>query len=171
MTQKFDQNVAIVFDNMVSEWGGLPCPELSVVLVHLRFLSLIHQTHHWITKGDAFYGDHQMFQRLYDDVQAEVDSLAERTVGIGKEESVNVVLQTQQVTRLVNGYGTISTIPQASEFVKRSLAAERNFITTAELAFNALKERCAMSRGLENLLSGILDTHETHLYLLKQRVS
>lgn len=171
MNKPIDNSLAIVFENMVSEWGALPCPELSVSLVHLKFLSTIHQTHHWITKGDAFYGDHLMFQRLYDGVVEEIDSLAEKIVGIGGQNGVNVVLQTTQLMRLVKGYGAVSTIPQPSEFVKRSLVAEKNFISTLELAHASLVERCVMTKGLDNMLCGMLDGHESNVYLLKQRIS
>ena len=164
-----DPNISIVFDNMVAEWGGQTYGELSVLLVHLRFLAFVHQTHHWVTKGDSFYGDHKLFEELYNNTVADIDALAEKTVGLGTTENVNITLQVNQLMRLVKGYGMTSTIPQPSEITRRSLAAEVNFIKTAELAFECLKERGGSTLGLENLIGGILDVHESHVYKLKQR--
>lgn len=164
-----DPNISIVFDNMVSEWGGVPYAELSVVLVHLRFLNFVHQTHHWVSKGDNFYGDHALFGGLYEETLEEIDALAEKVVGLGKVDNVNITLQVNQLMRLTKGYGMMSTIPQPSELSKRSLAAELNFIKTTELALNSLKERGGSTLGLENLLGGILDAHEGNVYKLKQR--
>ena len=165
-----DPNIQIVFDNMVSEWGSVSYSALSVLLVHLRFLNFVHQTHHWVTKGDNFYGDHQLFQRLYETTNDEIDALAEKAVGMGKVDNVNITLQTQQLMRLVKGYGMMSTIPQPTELAKRSAAAEANFIKTVELAIDCMKGSGQMTRGLDNLLAGILDVHEGHIYLLKQRI-
>lgn len=164
-----DPNIQIVFDNMVAEWGGIDFAELSVLLVHLRFLSFVHHTHHWIAKGDNFYGDHGLFGELYETTLAEIDSLAEKMVGLASPANVNINLQVNQLQRLVRGYGMMSTIPQGTEFAKRSLAAEVNFIKTAEMAFRSMKERGVTTSGLENLLGGILDVHESHVYKLKQR--
>jgi DNA-binding ferritin-like protein len=166
---KPDPNISIVFDNMVSEWGIVPYPQLSVILVHLKFLATVHQTHHWVSRGDTFYGDHLLFQRLYETVSSEIDALAEKSVGMGTVENVNITLQTAQVMRLVTGYGMTSTIPQPSELASRSLAAENNFLKTTELALAHMREMGMLTSGIENLLAGMLDVHESHVYLLKQR--
>ena len=164
-----DPNISIVFDNMVSQWGGTPFPELSVVLVHLRFLALVHQTHHWVSRGDTFYGDHLLFERIYNAVVEDIDAVAEKSIGLGHVDNVAIRLQVKQLNQLTAGYGMMSTIPQTTELAKRSLAAETNFIKTTELAIQAMKESGRMTRGLDNLLAGLLDTHEGHVYLLKQR--
>lgn len=167
--QAIDPNISIVFENMVAEWGVVPFAELSVLLVHLRFLTMVHQTHHWITKGDAFFGDHLLFERLYNETVAEVDALAEKSIGLGGTDNVNIVLQTSQVMRLVSGYGSSTTLPHPSDLARRSLAAECNFLKTAAIACERMKENSSLSRGLDNLLASIQDTHEGHIYLLKQR--
>lgn len=166
-----DNNIPLQVDNMCSAWGGLPYSELSVILVHLRYLQLIHQNHHWTAKGDPFFGDHLLFQRLYDTVTSEIDAVAEKAVGLGTTDNVNVQLQVAQVTQLLQGYGTSQTIPQASELAKRSLAAEMNFLAMLKVVLCRLKESCQTTPGLDNMLAGIADVHESHVYLLKQRSS
>lgn len=168
ITTNHDPNVFIVFENMMSEWKCFYA-ELSVLLVHLRFLYTIHQTHHWISKGDSFYGDHLLFQRLYEETQTSIDAVAEKAIGLSSSDNVNITLQASQLVRLVKGYGMMSTIPQSTELSKRSLVAEKNFIKTTELALQNLKESGMLTTGLDNMLAGILDVHESHVYLLKQR--
>lgn len=164
-----EPNIDIVTENMVSEWKSVQYPQLSVLLVHLKFLYSVHQNHHWITKGDPFYGDHLLFQRLYSGSAEDVDALAEKVIGLGGTNNVNLMLQTAQMLKLVQGYGMTSTIPQPSELPRRSYLAEMNFLKVADYLANQLKEFGLMTRGLDNLLAGIEDKHEGFVYLLKQR--
>lgn len=165
-----EPNLDIVTDNMVSEWGTVPYPQLSVLLVHLKFLASVHQNHHWITKGEPFYGDHLLFQRLYGDLLEEIDSIAEKAIGLGSTANVDLVLQTSQCLKLVQGYGMTSTIPQPTELAKRSYLAEMNFLKVAAHLVDHMKECGTLTRGLDNLIAGIEDKHEGHVYLLKQRI-
>lgn len=166
-----EPNLDIVTENMVSEWGGVPYPELSVLLVHLKFLAAVHQNHHWITKGDPFYGDHLLFARLYEGTTGDIDALAEKAIGLGSTSNVDIVLQHKQLCQLLQGYGMTATIPQPTELAKRSYLAEMNFLKAAAHLAEHLKANGTMSRGLDNLLAGIEDKHEGHIYLLKQRIT
>lgn len=163
-------NIDIATDNMVAEWGSVKYPELSVMLVHLKFLSQVHQNHHWTTKGDPFYGDHLLFQRLYEGVAGEVDSVAEKAIGLGSIDNVNLSLQTSQCLRLVQGYGMTSTVPRTTELAKRSYLAEMNFLKVVSHLVEHMKECGTLTRGLDNLVAGIEDAHENSIYLLKQRI-
>jgi DNA-binding ferritin-like protein len=165
-----EPNLNIVTDNMVSEWGGCPYPELSVLLVHLKFLAAVHQNHHWISKGDPFYGDHLLFQRIYEATAGDIDSLAEKVLGLGCTDNVNITLVHNQLCKLVQGYGMTSTIPQGTELAKRSYLAEMNFLKAAAHLAEHMKDNGTLTRGLDNLLAGIEDKHEGHVYLLKHRI-
>ena len=143
-----------------------------MIIVHMRYLANMHQTHHWISKGDPFYGDHLMFQRMYETLIEEIDSIAEKAVGLGSERNVDLTLQLKQLEKMCSGaYGMAQMIPQPTELVKRSLAAEKNFIKTVSVLVQSLKDQGMLTRGLDNMLAGIEDVHESHVYLLKQRCS
>lgn len=165
----FVPNLSVTLDNMLSEWGDIPYAELSVILVHLRALQITHQTAHWTCKSDAFYGDHQLFQRLYVKVTEEIDAIAEKAIGLGNENNVNMNLQVIQLNRLVQGVGQTATIPQPNQLVTNSLNSESTFLQVLEYLTNSLKEREMLTLGLENLLAQMADDHESHVYLLKQR--
>ena len=38
-------------------------------------------TTHWQAKGENYYGNHLLFQRIYEGMQGEIDTLAEKIVG------------------------------------------------------------------------------------------
>jgi DNA-binding ferritin-like protein len=160
---------SIVVDNMLSEWGEIPYAELSVLLVHLRYVALVHQTAHWTCKGDNFFGDHLLHERLYNDVLPEIDAVAEKAVGLGNENNVNVVLQTLQLMRLVQQMGT-TMIPQSNQLVSTTLDAEMNLLKVIGILELSLKEKGTSTSGLSNLIQGIADKHEEHTFLLKQRL-
>lgn len=164
-----EPNGSLVFENMLSEWGELPYAELSVLLVHLRWLALVHQAHHWTSKGDPFYGDHLLFERLYNTASEEIDAIGERSVGLGTDQNVNLMLHLSQLQRLAQDYGVLSTLPHPTELAQRSLLAEQVFMKTMGYVIVSLKESQQLTQGLENLLQDICDNHESSTYLLKQR--
>ena len=59
----------------------------------------------------------------------------------------------------------------ALRLAKKSMLAERSFQTAGAKLMDTLKERGLLTKGLEQCLGTILDTHETHIYLLKQRIN
>lgn len=164
-----EPNTDIVVDNMVAEWGGNPYAQISVMLAYLEFLSKVHHTHHWISKGDPFYGDHLLFQRLYEGVDEEIDLVAEKAVGLGTTANVDLNLITAQCYRLVQNHGSSSTIPHPAELFRRSYQAEMTFLKFVARLVDSLKESGLLTRGLDNMIAGIEDKHESHVYLLKQR--
>ena len=167
--QVVGQDGNIITTNMISEWSQCSVPELSALLSHLRHLGIVHQTSHWTAKADVFYSDHLLFERLYSNVVAEIDVVAERAVGIGTSKNVDVALQTAQVARLSQMLNMVSTIPQPNELAKKSLMAEMTFGAALNTVVSSLKQSNAMTRGIDNMLADIADKHETHVYLLKQR--
>lgn len=161
----------LAVDNMVATWGGVAYAELSVILVHLRYLALLHQTHHWTARGDAFYGDHKLFEDLYNNVVSEIDAVGERAVGLGCEANVHLPLQISQVMRLCADSGSPQTVPQSSDLARASLVAEMRFLKVLRGSLNSMRDNHTVTDGAENLLQQISDTHEKHIYLLKRRAS
>ena len=166
-----EPNQGIMFENMMAEWRGMPYAQLSVVLVYLKFLSALHENHHLTCKGDPFYGDHLLFSRLYDAVQDEVDTVAEKAIGLGCTSNVDLHTVYSQVLKLIDGAGSGATIPQSSDLARKSLVAELNFLKVIDECIESLEECGMLTNGVDNLLQGSADKHEGHVYLLKQRCS
>ena len=153
---------------MLSAWGNAPYAELSVVLVFLRHLSIVHQTNHWQAKGDSFYGDHKLFEEMYQHVLGEIDSVAERAVGLGQESNVDPLTQMRQVLNVELAL-TQATIPSSNMLVNRSLGCEQSFITNVSTLMSSMRDSGTLTLGVENFLSQVIDDHERHVYLLKRR--
>lgn len=164
-------HTGLVVDNLVAAWGGIPYAELSVLLVHARYLAFVHQTHHWCAKGDPFFGDHKLFEQLYDQVIEDIDVIAEKALGLGNEHNVNLQLQINQMMSLCQAYGSPQTVPQSNELAKASLVAESNFLKILKASTSCMQANCTLTPGVENMLQQLFDTHEKHVYLLKRRVA
>lgn len=145
--------------------------ELPSVLVLLRALSTIHQTNHWVTSGASFYGDHLLFERLYETVTEEVDKVAERALGSGaSKDFLNPVLQSAMVARVIGSLCPTSTGETAADLVRASHSAESTFLQAMKKVVDIMKARGTLSRGTDDLLASIEDAHEGHIYLLGQRL-
>lgn len=159
----------LAYDNEVSQWSGLPYAELSVVLVHLRYLALLHQTHHWISRGDSFYGDHKLFEELYLGTLEDIDDVAERAVGLGNEQNVCLSHQLSCLVRLNSSSGASQTIPKSSGLAQASLEAESAFLRVLKGMRESLRSQYALTDGLDDLLPQVASRHEKHVYLLRRR--
>ncbi len=162
--------LAQILQRFVADLGGSPMAELAAVLAFLRAESTIHQSHHWQTRGSTFYGDHLLYERLYNDVQGLIDPLAERTVGSGSHLLVNPVNTITHTAVLVQTlYGGVPGNPSPDDLAIVSLRMVLRFLAFQKMVYLILEKRGQLTHGTDNLLQGIADKHEEHVYLLKQR--
>jgi DNA-binding ferritin-like protein len=157
----------MIVDYHESQWCELP-----ILLSCLRALAFTHQMSHWTSSGDPFYGDHLLFERLYDGVVPEIDTVAEKAVGMGGSIMLHPIHQANHEALLINtmcGQGT--NIPNAAELSQRSYQAEMHFMGMLNALVERMKNNGCWSIGVENMLGEIADKHEGHIYLLKQRVA
>jgi len=160
-------------DDLFNTYGDEKYAEVAVFLDLLRGLQLLHQTAHWQTKGANYYSDHLLFQRLYQGLAEEIDSVGERSVGLGSERLVDYNHSLTNMDLFLGAVADLATtemVSPADLLVNKALRAELAFIKAGERMMNLLKDKGLLSRGLEQLLGTILDNHESNVYLLKQRV-
>jgi DNA-binding ferritin-like protein len=165
-----DVKRSIRTDNSLGNWESIHYGALSSLLAHLRFVYFVHQFHHWTASGDSFYGDHLLFQRLYEASQSEIDDLAEKAVGLGGNENVDLLMQFQTIVPFIKQYGQSVTYARGSELAKRSLEIEQAFLNAIDATIERLEMDGMMTQGLDDMLPAMRSTHEGHIYLLKQRV-
>jgi DNA-binding ferritin-like protein len=153
-------------------YGDSKYAELGVFIDLLRALSMLHHTHHWQAQGSQFYGDHLLYQRLYELADGQIDMVGEKAVGLGSPELVMPRHSLENMRRYIEAVEDSDIMDDAAlKMAKRSLLAEKSFITAGEKMMDQLKSKGLLTRGVEQLLGTILDQHEGVLYLLKQRVS
>lgn len=161
--------IAKLVSAQLDGFKGLLHGELGTLLVFLRAVGLIHQTNHWGTVGPNGYALHQLFDRLYGGVVVETDSLAERLVGLADPSMVEPVRLSKQTAEVVEELSAVGSF--GSNMVETSLVAEVRFLLLLQALSRTLRESGVLSPGTDNLLAGIADKHEEHVYLLKQSLS
>lgn len=161
---------------MVPKMASLPralsAGPLGSLVAFLRGLAIIHQGHHWLTSGPQFYADHLLFERLYVGTVEDIDPLAERAVGIGGGAALQPYLQANLVHQYTGKlYASNPLAPSPEQMVQASLDGEDAFLQHLKEARSVLESTLdpALISGVMNLLDGVGDKHQSHLYLLRQR--
>ncbi len=157
---------------MTAEYGNAPMSELAALLAFLRAESWVHTAHHWQTRGCNYYGDHLLFQRIYEETDDLIDPLAEKTIGTsGSHLFVQPCIQgLHMMAALKMLYAGAPVNPGADEYPWLSLRAVMLFLLFEKLVYESLEKQGKLSHGIDNLLQGFADKHEEFAYLLKQRV-
>jgi DNA-binding ferritin-like protein len=132
------------------------------LLETLAFLRAIHWSHwtaHWQVN---YYGDHLLFEELYNNTQKEIDSLGEKCVSFFGTSSVNDKDQAKKMIEILSWI-------EEEDYLKRAVAFEDKFIGYLVATWELVNGANKMTMGLDSLLQSISETHEKHLYLLRQR--
>jgi DNA-binding ferritin-like protein len=133
------------------------------LLSYARALSQMYQHMHWRASGQNYYGDHLLYERLYDGVQDEIDIIAEKIIGIEDDSNaVGPASDADLTASLVKKFTSDGDSPD--EFPQQAINAEKGFL---EL-ISSLVEK-GISDGIDDMLQSIANKHEEHLYLLQQR--
>lgn len=135
---------------------------LGEVLSILRAQYLSYQTSHWQASGLSYYGNHLLFQRLYESVTEEIDGIAEKMVGYLGSESVNLAPQAVKVATHAVAWSKIDCP------FHRGLVSEEHLQAATKAAYDGIKEAKAMTLGLDDFLMAMANAHETNAYLLQQ---
>ena len=132
----------------------------------LTAMSIVHHQNHWLTKGKTFYGDHLLFERIYDSSLEDLDSAAEKFIGVLGEDCLDYDLQTDLLHRVLLKYENLEGSPQ-----QMSLAIERDFLKLGTALRAQLEEEEKLTMGIDDLLASIASNRETAVYLLQQSLN
>ena len=130
------------------------------LLTYTRALVQMYQNFHWKASGVNSYGDHELYQRLYDGVHGEIDQLAERILGTGGD--LDPVTDGAAAAKMLDGMTSNSS--SAADFPAEAVKAEETYLELIKKVLSA-----DTSDGVDDLLQGIASLHEEHLFLLRQR--
>lgn len=136
---------------------------LVAVHVALEVEQMLFHVYHWKSKGQDYYGDHLLYQRLYQDRAIEIDRIGEVILAIGAPSSVD------PITTITGMHDLAARVESAggSDAQKGVSLVEEALrrITDA----NGLLGQDNYSLSVNNVLAGFADKHLEALYLLKQR--
>jgi DNA-binding ferritin-like protein len=144
---------------MLFEWPAyLRC-------IHLWF----HGAHH-VTRGVGFAGDHtQLYDRIYTEVQDEVDGAIEKIVGLCNDENLACPeCLTNHALKCIKKYKSPTKL-EAGEIPQEGIRIIKDYIAFIEDCRKQLEEMGKLTLGLEDALGATCNTHETYVYLLQQR--
>jgi hypothetical protein len=131
----------------------------------MRALHWLHWTVHWQSKGDPFYGDHLLFERLYKGMVGEIDTLAEKCAFLFDRAALSPHISMSVVQKWMDIWGGD---PLPGPLVAQR--AEEDLQAAIRNAYNIAKASGGLSLGLDDFLMSLANAHETNLYLLKQRL-
>lgn len=146
---------------------------LCELLAVLRGIHWHAWTTHWKTSGPDFYGDHLLFQRIYEstsedgggpDISAETDGLGERIVALYGPSGIDAVRVQERALAHLKGIVGQDPIQGALALEKEAL---RLGAKAAGLTVNLPPE---YSVNLDNYLRSLVDERSTVIYLLQQRL-
>jgi DNA-binding ferritin-like protein len=135
----------------------------ALYIATLKSLALIHQNSHWLTKGDSFYGDHLLFERLYNSTLENLDLAAEKFIGLLGESCLDYDMQADLLHKVLLKYRNLEGSP-----IEMSLTAERGFLKLSEDAYQAFDDDGKMTLGLDDMIMAIASKREEAVYLLQQ---
>lgn len=135
---------------------------LHLVLCVLRAQYLSYQTSHWQVCGDTYYGNHLLFQRLYESVEDQIDRLAEKMVAYLGTESVDLKMQVLGIAAFLGPWSEVACHHE------RGLTSETALQEAVKMAYEAIKDSGAMTLGLDDWLMATANAHEENEYLLQQ---
>jgi DNA-binding ferritin-like protein len=137
------------------------------LLASLHALRWLYHASHWKAAGPSFYGDHQLFERLYKgdpSIDDQIDMLAEKiSARFGASAIDPVALQQAAASSLSKA------VAEGSTAAEHGLSLERSIQKLIEETQAVLRANDLLSLGLDDFLMGLASERETAIYLLKQR--
>jgi DNA-binding ferritin-like protein len=135
----------------------------ALYIASLKGIALIHQHSHWTTRGAAFYGDHLLFERLYNSALKDLDLAAEKFMGLLGDVVLDYDLQAELLHKVLLKYKNLEGSP-----LEMSLIAEKDFLKFSKDAYNAFEDEGQLTLGLDDMVMAIASQREESVYLLQQ---
>jgi DNA-binding ferritin-like protein len=135
----------------------------ALYVASLRAIAFIHTQSHWTTKGDTFYGDHLLFERLYNSALENLDLAAEKFMGLFGPDCLDYTLQADLLHKVLLKYKGLEGEP-----LEMSLAIEKDFLKFSSDAYKCFEEEGKLTLGLDDMVMAIASKREESVYLLQQ---
>jgi DNA-binding ferritin-like protein len=138
------------------------CKLINSYVSMLRAMYLLHQQNHWNAQS---YGDHLLFQRIYESSSEMADAASERAIGLCGSNMVEFENEEAIAKKFAPRIKTLYSL------LESSLAIEKAFQSLAEDVYNTIKEKNMLTLGLDDLIMSQASESEVHIYLLQQAMN
>ncbi len=139
------------------------CKMAALYVSTIKAIALIHQHNHWTTNGNAFYGDHLLFERLYNSALKDLDLAAEKFMGLFGDDCLSYDLNVDLLHKVQLKYKNLEGSP-----AQMSLRVEEDFLKFSKELYHHFEESGKLTLGLDDMLMAIASSREESVYLLKQ---
>ena len=130
-------------------------------IAFIRAVGLINQNSHWLCKSSNFYGNHLMFERIYDSAVKDADALAEKYIGVFGQGALDCKMQPKMICKIMELFSD-------DDPIQNSLKAEKQFLILSDKVHKVLNDEDKLSLGVANLIEEIASHREEACYLLEQ---
>jgi len=121
-----------------------------------RALQMYSHHAHNMTRGESFHSDHVYFGDLYSFAESSYDSLIERYIGLGGSPSLAIIMR--------DTLKILSILPENNYY--------QNVLSLIHEVVKECEEVASKSSiGTNNLIAGIADSLEVHIYKIKRRLA
>lgn len=136
----------------------------------MRMMQLwFHGAHH-LVHGESFAGDHvEIYGKIYQTIEDQIDGVIEKAVGLFGDECACPVKVTMMAAKMMSAYPSPIEM-NASGVAAVGLHIEKDFLSFSQEIYDGLKSMDAMTLGLDDMIMATANAHETHVYLLQQRI-
>lgn len=138
--------------------------EFLYTLGYLQALERLYYHLHWKAKGEPFYGDHLLFERLYEGLDDEYDVLAEKILSYFPARHLELMDQLDRMTDVAGVW-----VRENDNLLGAAIQAEEHLQDWLDTLYENLTRRDDMSLGLDDFIMAMANDHEENLYLLRQR--
>lgn len=134
------------------------------VVIQLRAMQLFyHQAHH-LVHGDSFVGDHELFNKLYLELEDEYDVTAERVVSHYSPDHLNLAHILVGVSHILEQLPNLNEI-STEEIFELSLHLEKSLCGNCASTIQQ-----GVTEGTRQLLGDLCNHSEIRQYKLHQRI-
>lgn len=149
--------------NVAKSTNAVYCEALTVLIERLRALKWLSWNAHWMASGPTSYSDHLLFERIYDAIDKQVDTVAENLFG-----------SNPSLTKASWALGVQHNVTDYVESVlggKKDSVSAKDVMTALRDVHRACQDVLDLKANLaaEDFAPAIAKRMETFIYLLQQR--
>ncbi len=145
----------------------------SIIIEYVGFMRMMqlwfHAAHH-LTRGSSFAGDHvNLYGKIYENISGQIDGAIEKAVGLFGEDFGCPIVITGRALKIMTEYPSPTELNAAS-IAAVGLMIEKDWLRFSKNFYDSLKQDGKMTLGMDDFIMANANAHESHVYLLQQRV-
>ncbi len=139
---------------------------LAIILSDEMTLYIKTRKFHWNVAGESFMELHKLFEAQYSELEQLIDSVAERISKLGGK-AIGTMNEFSMLTRIVEHP---NTYPAQKAMLSELLNDHKTIIYELRKDIDTCTNECH-DAGTADLLTGILQQHETNAWILRRYLS